>query len=211
MSNKKCGKCKRLLKISDFTKDISTKDGLNSTCTECKQKIFQEVKKNRHVLDNNTKNKTKHPLYQIWKGMIYRCFNANSTGYKYYGGRGITVCKRWSNDFWMFAKDMGQRPSMKHSLDRINNNGNYTPKNCKWSTVYEQRKNSRNKHYAIENSISTRTLYGTKYYVFAKQIKGKMFNFKFRTLEEARACKCGFNSCLDVFELKAKAIVNGGE
>lgn len=81
----------------------------------------------------------------IWSLMIQRCTNPNSTNYKYWGGRGITVCERWLNSFENFLEDMGNRPSKNHSLDRIDNDGNYGPNNCKWSTRNEQRLNQRPK------------------------------------------------------------------
>jgi hypothetical protein len=83
-----------------------------------------------------------HPLYQTWKSMIRRCYNSRHTAFRRYGGRGITVCDRWRNDFWAFAADMGERPSNR-SLDRIDNDGNYEPGNCRWATRSEQRLNAR--------------------------------------------------------------------
>jgi hypothetical protein len=80
--------------------------------------------------------------YRAWCSMMSRCANPNATGYEYYGGRGIEVCKRWlipEN----FLADMGTKPSPTHSLDRINNNGNYEPRNCRWATPLEQTQNRR--------------------------------------------------------------------
>ena len=78
----------------------------------------------------------------MWVGMIQRCTNQNHLGYKYYGARGITVCDRWMV-FVNFSADMGDRPSGK-TLDRINNDGNYEPGNCRWATDAEQKRNNRN-------------------------------------------------------------------
>lgn len=83
---------------------------------------------------------TEHPLYSTWKNMKCRCFNPKTPEYKNYGGRGVTVCERWL-DFWTFAADMGPKPGKKYSLDRINNDGDYCPENCKWSTYTEQSRN----------------------------------------------------------------------
>lgn len=80
-----------------------------------------------------------HTEYQIWQGMIARCTNYNNTSYKNYGGRGITVCKRWLK-FENFLKDMGLRPE-KTSLDRINNNKGYCKSNCRWATKEQQSNN----------------------------------------------------------------------
>ena len=79
--------------------------------------------------------------HNIWKGMRKRCNNKNSASYQNYGGRGIKICPRW-NKFENFLADMGECP-MGMSLDRINNGGNYEPKNCKWSTRVEQNNNRR--------------------------------------------------------------------
>lgn len=78
--------------------------------------------------------------YHIWSGMRTRCRNPKSDYWDRYGGRGITVCDRWAK-FQNFFADMGRRPSSEHSLDRINNDGNYEPDNCRWATRSEQRRN----------------------------------------------------------------------
>src|SRR5882672_9950455 len=77
-----------------------------------------------------------------WSAMIARCYNPKHKKYQYYGGRGITVCIRWREEFFNFLDDMGKRPEGM-TLDRIENNGNYEKINCKWSTNLEQQKNKR--------------------------------------------------------------------
>lgn len=88
--------------------------------------------------------KFKHPLYQNYHQMIKRCHNPDHPRYASYGGRGITVCSRWREDFWAFVEDVGPRPEGKNngrsvwSLDRIDNNGNYEPGNTRWATNQTQ-------------------------------------------------------------------------
>lgn len=81
-----------------------------------------------------------------WRGMQERCGNPTNKQYADYGGRGITVCARWAGNFAAFLADMGPRPS-GHSLDRINNDGNYEPSNCRWATRLQQMNNTRKNTY----------------------------------------------------------------
>ena len=82
------------------------------------------------------------PEHKAWKNMKQRCLNPNNKRYSDYGGRGITICDRWLN-LDNFLADMGSRPTAKHSLDRIDNDGDYQKDNCKWSTRVEQENNKR--------------------------------------------------------------------
>ena len=107
--------------------------GKSTQCTTCH---------NREIAQRNTKHgmhKTK--IYKIWSSMRDRCNNPNNTAYKYYGARGIKVCKRW-HKFENFYRDMGDQPPGL-TLDRINNDGNYTPTNCRWISHKENCQNRR--------------------------------------------------------------------
>ncbi len=104
--------------------------------------------------DRNKEVRTTHGLshskeWRIWAGMKNRCYNETVRGYQNYGGRGIVVCDRWltgdgvRGGFECFYSDIGPRPSPSHSIDRINNDGNYEPGNCRWATTAEQSINTR--------------------------------------------------------------------
>ena len=86
--------------------------------------------------------------FNTWSSMIGRCSNSNHKQFYQYGGRGISVCKRWADSYQNFLSDMGRRPSSKHSIDRFpNNNGNYEPGNCRWATSREQNANTRSNRF----------------------------------------------------------------
>lgn len=81
--------------------------------------------------------------YAAWTNMKTRCNNPNSTRFESWGGRGITVCEEWKNNFWAFLQSVGEAPGPEYTIDRIKTEGNYEPGNVKWSTQLEQQNNRR--------------------------------------------------------------------
>lgn len=109
--------------------------------------------------ENATASSTTHgmshlPEYSTWKSIRRRCLVETSKDYKDYGGRGIKICDTWIESFENFYADMGPRPSPNHSIDRENNNGNYEPGNCRWTTAEEQALNKRTTRYVIYHGES---------------------------------------------------------
>lgn len=120
-----------------------------------------------------------HPLYGLWSSMLTRCYNKSHNSYKHYGGRGIKVCDRWlpeNKGFENFLKDMGPRPSPKHTIDRIDNDGNYSPENCRWATPRQQGSNKRTSIVLFYKGVRVPALdvcdaTGLKYQTLSHQLK----------------------------------------
>ena len=96
-----------------------------------------------NVVHGDARNGKIAPEYSTWQHMRSRCFVPGDPAYKYYGGRGITVCDAWRHDYLAFLSCVGRKPSPCHTLDRIDNNGNYEPGNVRWATPTMQSRNSR--------------------------------------------------------------------
>lgn len=93
------------------------------------------------------------PEYTVWKNMIGRCAGYQKRGFRNYGGRGISVCEKWRHSFSQFLKDVGRRPSPKHSLERKNNERGYEPRNVRWATRAEQARNTRRTAFLVFKRI----------------------------------------------------------
>lgn len=104
--------------------------------------LISEVLRKRNTTHGQSVRDNHSPEYNIWQGMLARCYNINNKRFENYGGRGIEICKRWYK-FNHFFSDMGKRPTPLHSLDRIDNDGNYEPENCRWATNKQQSGNRR--------------------------------------------------------------------
>ena len=129
-------------------------------------------------------NGTKNPHYMVWFQIKDRCFNVNNKNYHNYGGRGITICEEWKHDYERFINDMGYRPTDKHSLDRIDNNGNYCKENCRWVTQDIQCRNTR-KSYKVYSELVDKTFNSptdcAEYFKYSQQyicdmLKGRKAN-----------------------------------
>lgn len=126
----KCGKFK----------DVASRHLVNNLIISCGcYKSQNAIKLKTKHGDNRAGKRT--PEYRCWSHIKSRCYNPKVERYPHYGGRGITVCQRWLQSFENFLSDMGRRPSKHHSIDRIDNDGNYEPNNCRWATASEQQQN----------------------------------------------------------------------
>jgi hypothetical protein len=107
--------------------------------------------------------------------MIQRCTNPNVPCHSNYGARGIAVCPRWRESFAAFLADMGRRPSSEHSIDRINNDGNYEPGNCRWATEDEQRRNRRVSHFiTVDGESATLSEWAIRFRIGKSTIRERL-------------------------------------
>jgi hypothetical protein len=118
---KTCSKCKIEKPLSEFTIDRSAKCGFTSSCTICRKT-------------------PKKSAYDVWHGMVERCYNPDNISYKYYGAKGVGVCNEWRFSMETFWSDMGDRPSGT-TLDRIDSTKDYCPGNCRWASIVVQNNN----------------------------------------------------------------------
>lgn len=126
-------------------------------------------KRGRHISPDVKSN---HPEYCLYIGMRRRCLSTTDISYPRYGGRGITICDHWLASFENFFADMGPRPDPTYSLDRIDNNGPYSPDNCRWATVEEQSNNKSNsRYYDYNGKRQTLAQWAREYGLHAQTLK----------------------------------------
>lgn len=123
-----------------------------------KKKPSRETIGERMLVHGHARMRKHTPTYRTWNMMLARCRNPNFPGFRYYGARGISVCERWLS-FQNFLADMGERPSLDHSIDRIDSGRGYEPSNCRWATHKEQRRNQkRNRQVERSDGLRFRTM-----------------------------------------------------
>jgi hypothetical protein len=135
-----CGKEK-------LVKHLNLKSGRTKSCGCLKR----DTTISRRTTHGQSKNRKSSQEYNSWNAMKRRCLNPNSQKYQSYGGRGIAICVSWSQSFNAFFRDMGRKPSSKHTLGRLDNDGNYEPGNCAWQTPHEQARNMRQNVFVESN------------------------------------------------------------
>ena len=155
--------------------------------------VAPDLKKGKRTIKPTTYHGlSNHKDYQLWNGLFTRCYNPNVKIFKYYGGRGISVCERWDN-FKNFLDDMGDRPEGMQ-LDRIDNNGNYEPNNCRWVTPKEN-----NAH--IKGDIPDQDMLGKR---FGKWLVISSVKHKSGHRYYLCKCDCGIEKIISGGELRRK-------
>lgn len=135
-----CRRCSQLKLPAEFNRDPGARSGLRTQCRVCQSEY-------------NARFRARKPLYNIWNLMMQRCYNRSNAAFRWYGARGIAVCDRWHR-FEDFSMDMSPRPSPRHSLERVDNDGDYSPANCRWALPNEQLLNVRSNRRVVIGGVT---------------------------------------------------------
>ena len=135
--------------------------------------------KNQKLIERSTKHNQRHTkLYEVWKTMKQRCFNPNHKSFHNYGGRGIIVCDEWKDNyqaFYEWSMNNGYKEGL--SIDRINNDGNYEPSNCRWADRFTQNNNTRqNKPVVIDGVSKTIHQWAREYNIPVEIVRNRLYN-----------------------------------
>lgn len=152
---------------------------------------------NNKIIHGATANHLTTKEYRVWAGMKRRCSDPKHKSYKNYALRGIGVCKEWQNSFPTFLKDMGLSPSIKHSIERVDNNLGYCKSNCIWATNKEQGRNKRNNVVVFYNGV--RTIQADWYGIFPIC----------STSVDNKIGKIGIYKMIEIYKIENIEIVNG--
>ena len=152
-----------------FMSDLGVKKGLRYVLVKCDCGTEKDV-----VLNNLKTGATQScgclrnlnipiKIMSTYNQMIQRCYNPNMKQYGGYGGRGISVCDSWLKNIGVFYQNMGDKPTSKHSIDRIDNDGNYEPSNCRWATNKQQARNRRTTNLLTPANVGKKTNFSKEY------------------------------------------------
>ena len=155
-----CGRMKAIV-------GLNLTQGKSQSCGCLKSEIISRTQSTHHMTDT--------PTYRIWCAMKTRCLNTRAKTWPFYGGRGIRICEAWNDSFEAFFADMGPRPSANHSLDRIDNSGNYERSNCRWANHREQMNNTRaNRSLTLSGRIQTLAQWARTLGLAPSAIRGRL-------------------------------------